>query len=31
MKQISNVAASVRQRLSNLAKTEKVDFSVILT
>lgn len=31
MKQITNVAASVRQRLSNLAKNEKVDFSVILT
>lgn len=31
MKQISNVAASERQRLSNLAKSEKVDFSVILT
>uniref|UniRef100_A0A0Q9Y973 Uncharacterized protein n=1 Tax=Candidatus Berkiella cookevillensis TaxID=437022 RepID=A0A0Q9Y973_9GAMM len=31
MKQVSNMAASVRQRLSNLAKEEKVDFSIILT
>lgn len=31
MKPVSNMAASVRQRLSNLAKSEKVDFSVVLT
>lgn len=31
MKQASKIAASVRQRLLNLAKSEKVDFSIILT
>ena len=31
MKKISNVSASIRQRLSNIAKLNKVDFSIILT